>query len=196
MKRWLYILFLLLPSCIFHKHAQQTTDPDQRTAITVTIKANNLTEDGTISTHNDEIFCALLNTSADSSSRVELLGCDMFTLDSVWQEYKFTAVPPDLNATGDLSLVLIEMDTDSSKSAMSRTVHDHYYELAHALKVNDQKTISHILGDDDLLGIRAFAIDPLLKGKSLWVDIDGQQFFNHYSFTVTLDPWEILLPQD
>jgi len=150
-----------LISCTTPKIIHQNISPPNR----ISISAINLSEDGSIfSSGEDEILLLLFNYSGGQPT--ELMHTHSYTFNKKNEYYKIVTEPLNVDS---LLVVLIEMDTNNALEIIPEKIVSQHKELYSAYQNHDLMSIETILGDDDLLGIRAIGKDERsIEFKGAW----------------------------
>ncbi len=153
----------------------------------VNIRADNLSEDGTrISSQNDEIiFLAYLIT--DPAAAPVLLLSEYFVLDSANRVKTLHAAPAKMESENELCFVLIEMDSDKNKEQVEPVVRVNLAAIRKAYETTDVETYGRLLGDDDLLGVSATKVFQVNRQTGTSFTVRGLHAFDSYSYELFVD---------
>ena len=149
---------------------------------TCIITAIDLTEDASaFSSQNDEVVFLVY---ADSMGQVvpDLIFQEYFTFDHINPE-KTVELGSFRSSTSMLTFVLIELDTQKNVSQIEPVVRLNINKLRIAEENRDLRAIIHLLGDDDLIGIKQFHLRQHNKRGKV-IHFEGIHLFDSFKYKI------------
>ncbi|MEZ4847432.1 MAG: hypothetical protein R3B93_02105 [Bacteroidia bacterium] len=184
-------LIILIQACSGFQASKRADLPlngkanlSQNDSISITIEANNLSEDfSSFSTKNDEILI-LIYPWEDTTSLSEPIFSWQFVLDTanyakskVWKFKQF------LDQTRFIFL-LIELDSDATDKQLDPIFRVHYLKILKAFRERNYNELKKYINDEDLLGFEI--IDDSFLEAPLSFQIKGIHKLDRYEYTIGL----------
>ncbi|MFY0655075.1 MAG: hypothetical protein JXQ96_23815 [Cyclobacteriaceae bacterium] len=173
----LFKIFLITVSSLV---ISKSTTYAQLDSLSITITANNLSEDmNVLSTKNDEILLL-------GYTQKDVLGKPLFIEKLLFDEsHKKHETKLSLDCNCQIILFMIELDSKKTIEQIDPVLRVHHQQIVELYSRNEWVKLQTYLGDEDMLGTKKFETPIETSGVSF--EFEGIQKIEKYSYSIEIN---------